>query len=83
MWDDSTRYIVLGIMIFCLVLLFVLCFKKLRIRRDCWWKYGFEAPPPDMKEKIMQFREGKLSEDEAQKIKRLLFIYPCIRRLRK
>ena len=83
LWDDSTRYIVLSILIFCLVLLFILCFKKLRIRRDCWWKYGFEAPPADMKEKILQLRDGKLPEDEARKIGQLLFIYPCIWRPRK
>lgn len=78
-WEDSTRYILLGIIIFCLVLLFVLCFKKFRIRRDCRWKYGWEEPPESMQLKIMRYHNDEnMAEDEKKEIKRLLYVYPAI-----
>ena len=78
MWDGPAKYVLLTILIFCLVLLSILCFKKLRIKRECWWKYGFEAPPRDMQKKILEYRDKQLPEDEARRIGQLLFIYPSI-----
>ena len=60
----------------------ILSSKKLRIRKDCHWKYGLGPPPAEMQEKISRYLKAgeDMPAEEREQIRDLLERYPLIQR---
>ncbi|SDB27178.1 hypothetical protein SAMN02910317_01362 [Ruminococcaceae bacterium FB2012] len=62
-------------------LMIFLSSKKMRIRKDCHWKYGLAPPPEEVEEKLRRLMvcDADQPQEEKEEMRKLLDLYPCIR----
>lgn len=80
--STSTAAVMLVILSICFLTYFIASFAKLRIRKECRWKYGWGTPPASVTEKLKLYlsdpKTEKLTEQDRKYMWCLVNYYPHI-----